>query len=508
MIKGLSQTECELKVAFDDNVNKRGTQEQQWEDYAGWTLPYLYPEDDSTGTEMQHDFQALGAQAVNHLANKIVMTLFAPGRPFFRLELTPEQQAGLLAAGLTAADVEVLTGRVERESMRNMEKVNLRTSVIGALKNLIVLGNTLIFFPPKDKMQQKSQIYSLRDYTIRRDLGGNVLQIITRDRRVVSTLPEDLQAACKFKGHKDDDKVDLFTGVTRQNDGKFFVKQEVADIQIVGESYGLYTERELPWMALTWNLVRGEDYGVGLVEEYAGDFSVYSQLSESVLNLAAIASDIKILVNPASQTDIDALNESESGTFVHGLPDDVQYLQLEKMQDFQFVQGILDVYGRRLGSAFLLNTQVTRDAERVTAEEIRLQANELESSLGGVYSRLAEEMQQPLARLLIEMLESDLSEIEPVILTGVESLSRNSEHEQMMLLLNDLTILNNVPEMALGELNITELTRILAANRGIEMDKILKTDEQKQAEQQAAMQQQEQMMAMEQAQQPEQPAIA
>ena len=475
-MSGLSGTACELKTEFDQAVSKRGTQTNRWEDYAGWTLPHLFPdEDNSNNSEMQHDYQSLGAQAVNHLANKIVMTLFAPGRPFYRLELTPEQMDQLIDMGLSAADAEVLTGKVEKESMRNMEKVNLRTSVIMAVKNLITLGNTLIYFPEGIDKQQKSQVYSLRDYTVKRDLSGKVLQIITRDRRVCSTLPEDLRQACLGRGHKDDDKIDLYTGITRQEDGKFFVKQEAGDIAVVGQSFGIYPERDLPWMALTWNLVRGEDYGVGLVEEYAGDFSVYSKLSESVLNLASIASDIKILVNPMGQTDVDTLNQSESGTYVYGSPEDIAFLQLEKMQDFQFVNGILDVYGRRIGSAFMLNSQVTRDAERVTAEEIRLQANELEASLGGVYSRLAEEMQQPLARRLIATVDSSLNDIEPVILTGVESLSRNSEHEQMMMFMNDLTIFNSIPEMALAALKLDDLTRILATNRGIESAKIIKS---------------------------------
>jgi hypothetical protein len=488
-INGLSTDTCELKIQFDQGVSDRGTHQNRWEDYAGWTLPHLFPDADVDGaTEMQHDYQSLGAQCVNHLANKIVMTLFAPGRPFYRLELTPEQMDQLIDMGLTAADAEVLTGKVEKESMRNMEKVNLRTSVIMAVKNLITLGNTLIFFPEGIDNQQKSQVYSLRDYCVKRDLSGKVLQIITRDRRTCSTLPEDLRVACMGKGHKDDDKIDLYTGITRNGDGKFFVKQEAGDIAVVGMKQGIYPEQDLPWMALTWNLVRGESYGVGLVEEYAGDFSVYSKLSESVLNLASIASDIKILVNPMGQTDIDTLNASESGTYVYGTPDDIAYLQLEKMQDFQFVNGILDVYGRRIGSAFLLNSQVTRDAERVTAEEIRLQANELEASLGGVYSRLAEEMQQPLARRLIATVSSELNEIEPVILTGVESLSRNSEHEQMMMFMNDLTIFSSIPPQALAALKLDDLTRILATNRGIESAKIIKSKDEIAAELEAAKQ--------------------
>jgi hypothetical protein len=153
------------------------------------------------------------------------------------------------------------------------------------------------------------------------------------------------------------------------------------------------------------------------------------------------------------------------------------------MSDFQFVEKIMDTYGRRIGAAFLLNTQVTRDAERVTAAEIQLQANELESSLGGVYSRLAEEMQQPLARQLLATVDSELKDIEPVILTGIESLSRNSEHEQMMLFLNDLTIFNTIPEAMLARIKVGDMAKILATNRGIEHDKFMMTDKEVKQEQ-------------------------
>ncbi len=490
MSLGLSQSVLELKTEFMRMEGERGTQSQRWEDYSGWTLPYLYVEEDATLGEMQHDYQALGARAVNHLANKIVMTLFAPARPFFRLELTQAQSDQLENAGLSASDIETLTGKVEKEAMRNMEKVRLRTSVIAAVKALIVCGNSMIYFPKMaaDNRVDNSQVYNLRDYVVRRDMSGKLLQIITRDRRVAGTLPEELRLQCELKGHKEEDKIELYTGVTRQDDGKFFVKQELGDIGIVSNDFGIIPEDELPWIPLSWNLPRGEDYGVGLVEEFAGDFSVYSQLSESVLNLATIAAEIKILVNPMGQTDVKTLNESESGTYVHGRPEDIAFLQLEKMQDFKFVTEIMQQYERRIGGAFLLNTAVTRDAERVTAEEIRLQANELESSLGGVYSRLAEEMQQPLARMLVGTVDSALRDIDATILTGIESLSRNSEHEQMMLFLNDLTIFNNVPDDMKGAIKLDDMAKILATNRGIEHDKFLKSKEEMQAEQEAAQQ--------------------
>ncbi|WP_416142518.1 portal protein [Escherichia coli] len=47
------------------------------------------------------------------------------------------------------------------------------------------------------------------------------------------------------------------------------------------------------------------------------------------------------------------------------------------------------------------NSAVQRTGERVTAEEIRYVASELEDTLGGVYSILSQELQLPLVRVLL-----------------------------------------------------------------------------------------------------------
>jgi hypothetical protein len=480
---GLSTVEAELKMEFERLIGERSYLEHRWEDYAGWTLPYLFPHEEYySTTEMQHDYQSLGAQCVNHLANKAVSVLYPPSRPFFRVELTPEQDAAMQEEGFTPGDIDVFTSRAEKQAMRNAEKIKLRTSAINGMKNLIALGNTLLYYP--EEVGKPSQTYALRDYVVKRDLSGSIIRIITKDRKDVLTVPEEYQDSLKAKGFVEEDKVDLFTGITRLPNGSFFVKQELEDVVITTD--GVYPEKDLPWNALAWNLVRGQDYGNGLVEDFAGDFHVLSSMAESNVNTIAIASDIKILVNPMGQTDIDALNNSEAGTYVAGLPTDIAYLQMEKMAELQYVTGFIDKYERRISSAFLLNTQVTRDAERVTAEEIRMNANELEASLGGVYSRLAEDMQLPLARLLLKSVNPELANMEPVILTGVESLSRNSEHEQMMLFLQDLGVMAAIPEPMIPNLKWDDIAKILASNRGLEYSKMIKTEEEKQEEAKAA----------------------
>ena len=47
----------------------------------------------------------------------------------------------------------------------------------------------------------------------------------------------------------------------------------------------------------------------------------------------------------------------------------------------------------------------SRSAERVTAEEVRYMAQELETALGGVYSILSQEFQYPFVNLLLGRME-------------------------------------------------------------------------------------------------------
>lgn len=70
----------------------------------------------------------------------------------------------------------------------------------------------------------------------------------------------------------------------------------------------------------------------------------------------------------------------------------------------QIAKMTADAIESRLSYAFMLNSAVQRSGERVTAEEIRYVANELEDTLGGIYSILSQELQLPLANTLLNIL--------------------------------------------------------------------------------------------------------
>src|SRR3546814_19943778 len=85
----------------------------------------------------------------------------------------------------------------------------------------------------------------------------------------------------------------------------------------------------------------------------------------------------------------------------------------------------------RLSHAFMLQSGTVRNAERVTAEEIRAMAQELENVLGGVYTVLSAEFQLPLIRRILYVLirQGEAPELPksvvPTVVTGFEAMGRN-----------------------------------------------------------------------------------
>ena len=484
-----NHVDFKLKQEFINSDAEREEVLTRSERYAGWTIPTLFPDNNLTTEEMQNDYQSVGAQAVTNLANKVMMALFQPTRPFFRMQLNEEQREEVRkATNMTEAQIDASLASTEREAMRKMNESKARVVLNDVVQQLIVVGNSLLYTPKDDEVIA----YSLRDYITKRDLRGKVYKTIICETKTVASLSEDLASIAVAAGYHNDDEISIYTGIERQTGGKFKVWQELEDVCRCNKRDGIYAEDALPWIPLTWKLARGKDYGTGLVEDYAGDFHTLSTLAEAILDYTTVVTDVKNLVNPAGMTDVREITEAPSGAYVSGREEDLHVHTANVVDASQFLDMRFKAVERRIGAAFLLNTAVTRDAERVTAEEIRMQAQELESSLGGVYSRLALELQKPYAKRLLRSISLEFKDIEPVIVTGLESLSRNSDLGNLRAFLTDLAILEQLPESVQARIKVGDLIAMFGAGHGVDYEKFLKDEEvvkkemQEAAERQAA----------------------
>ncbi len=489
-----------LKQRWDTLEHKKGSLHTRNEKYARWTLPYLYPLEAqvNSGEELDTDLNSIGARAVNHLSNKLTETLFPSYRPFLKLEMADAQRKLLETARVPMVEVDKALVNGEKQSVRLLDKMGHRTAATLAAKHLIVTGNALMYYP-----DGKAQVYNTRDYCILRDLSGIPIEIVTRDMKAFETFKDEVQDQLVAMGAKDKKyepgtNVTLYTQIKLGDNGKFKVKQ-AADTVDLDINENEYARKDLPWIPLSWNLVRGEDYAHGMVEDYRGAFSAIDVLSQALLEGIISAAAVKFLVNPASVVDIEELNRSSNGSYHSGRDGDIVTVKSDKHLDFQQVRQVLEDYSRQIGQGFLLNSEVTRDAERVTAEEIRKDAQELEMSYGGIYSRFTEDWQEPVAGLLLSRQNISIGDqtIFPVIVTGLDTLSRMGDLDNFRMFVNDLTFVGGLPEPMQQRIKTGELMTWVGNNRGVDYSKFVKTDAEVQAEQQAAIEQQQAMQQQE-----------
>ncbi|ATI16339.1 head-tail adaptor [Caulobacter phage Lullwater] len=465
------------------------------ETYANHTIPKLCPPNnyDQQTDELSHDFQAVGAQAVNHLANKIMLALFAPSRPFFRLDADLALKNELLSVGFDEQKLQELLAKGEKEAIKELDRMALRPKLYEAIKHLIVTGNVLIYTDDDGTFR----VIGIKHYVVRRSMSGRLLELIHKDELMFDELDPDVQATAArwggYKGDMQDRKVCLYRWVRRLPSGLYEMTQWLDQYQLPKEYTAIWEEETMKYRVLTWDLSDDAHYGTGLVEDYKGDFAGLSLMSRSQIQGAVLASEFRWLVNPGGATRPEDFEESENGAAIPGNKDDVSIVQSGKSGDLQIVMNVAAEYIQRIGRGFLLGSAMTRDAERVTAEEIRMQAAELETSLGGAYSRLAVDFQLPMAYWLIRRIGLALpsgSPIKPSIVTGMEALSRNGDLEDLKMLLADFAAIASLPPALQAELDMRKLFNMLSTPRRINASDILKTAEQKQQEQQAFQQQQ------------------
>ena len=477
---------------------KKSTLLSRCETYARWTIASLFPPantQNTEGAELLGTNDSIGARCVNHLSNKVVTTLFRPQGAFFRLHLPKKVIKQVAAAAGMEDKAEVATAvqkieeelaDTEAEATDRQDMVEYRPNATMASQLLIATGNALIYHPDTGPVQ----VYTVRDYCVVRDLSGTVIEIITREQKAFATFSENVQEQLRSSKGKntydDDSNVTIYTRIELEEDGKFHVTQHADMIKLeIGEVF--YPRDTLPWVVLTWKLARGEDYGRGLVEEYAGTFHSLEVYHQSLINIAGIMGDIKFLVNPASMVDVQRLNNSPPGSYHSGRDGDVAAIETKKQSDAQFILGMIERQEKNLAQAFLLNSSMTRDAERVTAEEIRMVANELETSNGGVYSRLALQWQVPTANILLKQIGWTGAQynIKPKIITGMDSLSRQGEMDNLRMFVSDLTMLEAVPEDIRGGIDPLKFMAFIGTARQVDYNKFLRTQEEMQARQQA-----------------------
>ena len=468
------------------------------------TIPTLIPwyNDTNANAHGAHRFptpyQGVGARGVNNIASKLLLALLPANQSFFRLSVDNKILDEL---GAARGDAEKALVEIENRVLKEVNSSQIRVKVFEALKHLIVGGNTLLYFPPGENTLK---VYPIGRYVVDRDAIGNVLHIVTKEHLSPDTLPDKVKAELELPEKVED--ITVHTHVKWNGETKKWDVEQEIEGQIIESTKSSYSKDKNPFLALRLIVVDGESYGRSYVEEYLGDLKSLEGLTKAIVEGSAAAAKLLIFVSPNGTTRKRTIAEASNLAVVEGNAQDVTAFKVEKGSDFSVALQTANTITERLSFAFMLNSAVTRQAERVTAEEIRYVANELEDTLGGVYSVLGAEFQLPFAKLMMQRMTKEnkipalpKGMVDPVITTGVEALGRTADMTKLDMFTQSLAVLG--PEVLAKYINVDEYIKRRAAALSIDDTDLVKTSEQLQQEQQEAqqMQQQQQMMQMGQA---------
>ena len=472
-------------------------------DCAALSVPYLLtPTGVVNGQKLPTPWQSMGAKGVNVMASKLMLSLFPVNATFFKLQINDGKLS--LDPSLSAAvksEIDLSLSKMERVVMQNIAESQDRVILHQAMKHLIVTGNALVYMGSKGV-----KLYPLDRFVVVRDGEGNPTEVVTVESIDRQFLPEEFQteqarnvndvadntSAPSVDVTVGENEVAVYTWA-KLKDGQWRWRQE-AEGKILPDSHSKAPKNTTPWLPLRFNVVDGEDYGRGRIEEYLGDLKSLEGLMQAMVEGSAAAAKVVFLVSPAATVKPSTLAKAGNGAIIQGRAEDVTAVQVSKQADFSSAYQMIQSLTQRLSEAFLILT--VRQSERTTAEEIRATQQELNEQLGGIYGNLTVELVRPyLQRKLFTLQRSkELPQLPkgivyPTIIAGLEGIGRGQDRESLMMFLQTISQALG-PEAMAQYIDPEEAVKRLAAAQGIDTLKLVKTADMRQQEQQKAQQMQ------------------
>lgn len=387
------------------------------------TIPGIIPDDgQNEHSVFQQPYQSVGARGVANLASYLLLALFPPNLPFFRLTIDQDTAEAL---GQQLGEANEKLARISLKTLLMMS--DIRPILMEVLRHLIVAGNVLLHVPEG----KPARLFRLDQYGVKRDSSGQFIEMVVQEKVLPSTLSPEVRAAVELpEPGLNEQPVEVYTRVIRK-DGQVQHYQEINNKTVPG-SQGSSPADKSGWFPLRWLAIPGSDYGRAHVTEVIGDLYSLEDLSKAMVQFAAVAARIVFLVKPNSQVDVDELASADSGDYLNGDGEQVKAIQLDKSQDWSVMYQLAQGIEARVNNAFLIRAGTIRDAERVTAEEVQMVAQELETVLGGTYTVLSGELQLPLTHRYLYLgarsgkVPRLPNTITPQVVTGFDALGRGA----------------------------------------------------------------------------------
>jgi hypothetical protein len=456
-------------------------------EHSSLTIPALLPwEGRVADSPLDVPYSSVPADGVTALSSRIMgIVLPLNGQPVFEIgNVSPFDPDGQ-----DDSELNDVFARFARYTMKQWHPTNIRAELNLAINHLTVVGDVLAVMDESLNLR----LYRADQFVVRRRHDGKWVDIIIHEQ-VNPEFHDELQPYLDRQKVMDptgaysygvgEDWEPLFTHVHRDcKTGKVTKIQEFRDGPVGDEE----TFAVSPYMPLRWKGIIGEPYGISHVEENLGDHRVLDSSRKGLHDMILLGAEHRMGVNVGGMTDLQDLLDSHNGDFVPAIPGDVfpiQYTNAAQIgATFQAVQAMENDLKRKYMQ------RVTRDAERVTAREIVADAQDLESSLGGVLSMLGSELQNPMVRWTLHVLgkrkqipdaiskqiEAEGGLVTLSIKAGLEVLQREAEREKLD---GAIERMRNLPERAHRAFIWENIARDWWQSMGLDAAGRVKTSEQ------------------------------
>ena len=469
---------------YNSKLSDRKPYEDRAQNISEISLPYVFRAEGSDGgSEMTSSAsQSFNGRQVNNLKSKMGMALLPPATSSFRLKPDAQEMVDLFQGNETAME------KIREQLSLNTDAINseienqqIRSSLFDMLLQQILVGSVIV-----EKNERAGvTIFPLRSFVVDLDSQGEPIAMCIVEK--LKLLPEGITVG------EEKEEYDVYTLLAIDKDTNKWIMKQSIEGEIVGEEKTYSDYDSLPFRYFGWNWVQGDAYHRPFAEDYYPDMLQIDKLAKLNTEGSIIAAKLLILVNQrGGRTRKRDVVNSANGAVIDGHADDITAFQLGKNFDFQVSNDREATIKRELQANFLDTGSVQRDAERVTAEEIRVMAQQLEAStLAGVYSKMALKWSKWIVSKVMDELKIKFDAVDVDVLTGLDALGRSQEGQKMD------NFMMRVSQLQLNHwIKDNEVLGRYATFDGINTVGLIKTSDEVKTEQQQAQEaaQKQQMM--------------
>lgn len=457
---------------------------------AAISIPKLYPPDSyKPGDRLSPPNQSHNSRCLNSLASKLMLTSVPPGKPILKFNILEHKlQAEIDEEPQLFSALDQGLQRREEAHRKRLESTNIRSSLTLAYKKLLGGGNVLW----QHTNINKPVVHSMEKYVVRRDNEGTpIVTILLEPMRLADLQGPDRQFVRQVQvqrgitpktGRMEDEIVDIYT-VQRWDDmDQVHYYWQEYEGQMLPDSDLEIDADDAPPLYAAWLIPQfGHHWGGSYSEEYEGDMFIVENSNGSLNDGSEFASLLLLFLRAGAATSKRSIEQARNGKVLTGNAEDLTAFSLDKARDFQFVENHTMRAEQRMSAAWLLMSSIQRDAERVTAEEWRILASELDGAMGGLYSEIAQNFQRHVIRRFVALHEDEDNKIPPLpkevvsvaVVTGLDALGRGTELEGLVT--GGKIIKEMFGEQAAAAIEPEEFNRRVWTAVGVKADGLVRT---------------------------------